>query len=199
MTTAPAPNHFSDGPLLSGRSDLIVRAMRPDDVETLALLEEQVEESPWSAGNFLDSLNTGHLCLVVQSASASFEASLAAWAAASLVLDESELLIIGTAPSMQRQGIGRALLTQLEAELARRGASSLYLEVRESNIPARHLYELWSPDIYIPLFEQNGFVVVGRRRGYYRHLNGREDALLMRRELPEASKAPAALIDEEAL
>ena len=106
---------------------------------------------------------------------------------ASLVLDESELLIIGTAPSMQRQGIGRALLAELEAELARRGASSLYLEVRESNIPARRLYE------------QNGFVVVGRRRGYYRHLSGREDAVLMRRELPGASKAPAALIVEEAL
>lgn len=187
MTTAPAPNHFSGGRPLSGRSDLIVRAMRPDDVDTLALLEGRVEESPWSAGNFLDSLNTGHLCLVVQSASAPSEAGLAAWAAASLVLDESELLIIGTAPSMQRQGIGRALLTELEAELARRGASSLYLEVRESNIPARRLYE------------HNGFVVVGRRRGYYRHLNGREDALLMRRELPGASKAPAALIDEEAL
>ena len=52
---------------------------------------------------------------------------------------------------MQRQGIGRALLTELEAELARRGASSLYLEVRESNTPARRLYE------------HNGFVVVGRR------------------------------------
>ena len=185
MTTASAPGRFSDGRPLSGRSDLIVRAMRPDDVDTLALLEGQVEESPWSAGNFLDSLNTGHLCLVVQSACASSEAGLAAWA--SLVLDESELLIIGTAPSMQRQGIGRALLTELEAELARRGASSLYLEVRESNTPARRLYE------------HNGFVVVGRRRGYYRHLSGREDALLMRRELPGASKAPAALIDEEAL
>ena len=66
-------------------------------------------------------------------------------------------------------------------------ASSLYLEVRESNIPARRLYE------------QNGFVVVGRRRGYYRHLSGREDAVLMRRELPGASKTPAALIVEEAL
>ena len=99
MTTAPAPGRFSDGRPLSGRSDLIVRAMRPDDVDTLALLEGQVEESPWSAGNFLDSLNTGHLCLVVQSACASSEAGLAAWAAASLVLDESELLIIGTAPS----------------------------------------------------------------------------------------------------
>lgn len=188
MTTAPAPNHFSGGRPLSGRSDLIVRAMRPDDVETLALLEGRVEESPWSAGNFLDSLNTGHLCLVVQSASASAsEAGLATWAVASLVLDESELLIIGTAPSMQRQGIGRALLAELEAELARRGASSLYLEVRESNIPARRLYE------------QNGFVVVGRRRGYYRHLSGREDAVLMRRELPGASKTPAALIVEEAL
>ena len=52
VTTAPAPNHFSGGRPLSGRSDLIVRAMRPDDVETLALLEGRVEESPWSAGNF---------------------------------------------------------------------------------------------------------------------------------------------------
>ena len=53
VTTAPAPNHFSGGRPLSGRSDLIVRAMRPDDVETLASIEGRVEESPWSAGNFL--------------------------------------------------------------------------------------------------------------------------------------------------
>ena len=49
------------------------------------------------------------------------------------------------------------------------GVRSLYLEVRESNVAARALYD------------SEGFAAVGRRRGYYR--NPLEDALLLRREI----------------
>ena len=166
MTAAPAEG-------FAGIEGLRERAMTPADAEVLAHLEAQVEETPWSAGNFLDSLKAEHLAMVVEDLSG----GIAAWAVASFVLDEGELLIIGTAPAYQRRGIGRALLTALEAALRAKGVASLFLEVRAGNAPA------------IGLYEKQGFEVVGRRKGYYRHQNGREDAVLMRRGLNLAAGA----------
>jgi ribosomal-protein-alanine N-acetyltransferase len=47
------------------------------------------------------------------------------------------------------------------------GAENAFLEVRESNQPARKLYE------------KLGFVEVGRRKAYYPDHQGREDALVL--------------------
>jgi ribosomal-protein-alanine N-acetyltransferase len=49
------------------------------------------------------------------------------------------------------------------------GARALYLEVRESNVAARALYQ------------SRRFDIVGRRRGYYQR--PAEDALVLRRSL----------------
>jgi ribosomal-protein-alanine N-acetyltransferase len=59
----------------------------------------------------------------------------------------------------------RALLDQAERAVA----SKIFLEVRESNLPARRLYE------------KHGFHETGRRRGYYQ--NPAEDAILYVRDL----------------
>jgi ribosomal-protein-alanine N-acetyltransferase len=55
------------------------------------------------------------------------------------------------------------------------GTTAIYLEVRPSNPGAIHLYQ------------RTGFRLVGRRRDYYPTFDGREDALVMRRELPRDS------------
>ena len=74
----------------------------------------------------------------------------------------------GVSPAYRRQGIGEALVLRLVAELKSRGAYCLTLEVRDSNAPARALYE------------GLGFQEIGRRKNYYR--NPREDALILRKE-----------------
>jgi len=61
------------------------------------------------------------------------------------------------------------LLERAIAELREAAVRTIYLEVRESNLAARTLYEA------------NGFESVGRRRGYYR--SPVEDALVLRREI----------------
>lgn len=163
MTAAAAPETH---PETLGFPGGLLRAMRAEDADALARLEALVEETPWTRGNFLDSLASGHTVLVFE-----LGGRIAAWAAASLVLDEAELLIIGTDPEFRRRGIARALMRALERRLAAAGAASLFLEVRESNAPARALYL------------SEGFAEIGRRRNYYRRGEGREDAVLMRRAL----------------
>jgi ribosomal-protein-alanine N-acetyltransferase len=61
------------------------------------------------------------------------------------------------------------------ALLARaRGCHQIWLEVRESNVRARKLYERY------------GFAQSGLRRNYYPADGGREDAILMTLRLTEA-------------
>lgn len=81
---------------------------------------------------------------------------------------EAELLRLAVDASRRRGGLGRDLLRHSQAELARMGVVALHLEVRVSNAPARALYEA------------EGWVAQGRRKGYYR--DG-EDAALYGREL----------------
>ena len=83
---------------------------------------------------------------------------------------EWELENIVVAPSARRQGVGRQLLDALLAVAREKNSESVFLEVRESNAPARKLYE------------NAGFQPTGRRKSYY--LDPPEDAILYRRKLP---------------
>lgn len=81
------------------------------------------------------------------------------------VLDETEITNVAVQPAFQRQGYARLMLQQTFAQLMTN--TKLFLEVRRSNEPARHLYE------------QCGFEQISTRRNYYQH--PREDALIMRK------------------
>jgi ribosomal-protein-alanine N-acetyltransferase len=75
------------------------------------------------------------------------------------LLDEEELLLLAVTPAMRGRGIGRRLLERFVTEAQRRGATRLFLEMREGN-GAEMLYR------------SAGFVNVGRRRHYYRRGHG---------------------------
>ena len=79
---------------------------------------------------------------------------------------EWELENIVVVQGSRRNGVGRRLLEALLAEARQTNGSSVFLEVRESNVPARALYE------------KSGFTQAGRRRAYYQ--NPWEDAILYR-------------------
>jgi ribosomal-protein-alanine N-acetyltransferase len=80
--------------------------------------------------------------------------------------DEGEILNLAVAPDGRRHGLGRALVEQVLEALTARGIRQVYLEVRESNAPARALYAA------------HGFREVGRRKQYYRRPV--EDAIVLR-------------------
>jgi ribosomal-protein-alanine N-acetyltransferase len=84
----------------------------------------------------------------------------------SVAVDEAHILNISVDPDLQGQGLGGQLLRHCIEDVRRQGASQLFLEVRESNEAAIHLYT------------SHGLNEVGRRRGYYPTASGREDALV---------------------
>jgi len=94
---------------------------------------------------------------------------LLGWAGVLVLPDHAQVMTIGVVPEAQRQGIGQQLLDALLDEARRRGASTVFLEVRTSNDAAQRLYR------------RNGFTDLRVRRGYYDA--GRADALEMQRVL----------------
>lgn len=89
------------------------------------------------------------------------------------MLDEAEILNLGVAEAVRRHGIARALVRTLLAQFSAQGVRTVFLEVRESNHPARGLYEAF------------GFREVGRRARYYQRPV--EDAVVLRVEMVQVA------------
>jgi [ribosomal protein S18]-alanine N-acetyltransferase len=88
------------------------------------------------------------------------------------VVSEWELENIVVAPEVRGRGIGTRLMKELLARATQTGSHSVFLEVRESNAPARALYQ------------KLGFLQTGRRKSYYN--NPVEDAILYCKNLGSA-------------
>lgn len=79
--------------------------------------------------------------------------------------DEEELLLLAVSPQFRRLGIGQNLIDRFIQEARQRGATRLFLEMRQGN-PAEFLYL------------RNHFEPVGTRPNYYRTPHGdRWDAI----------------------
>lgn len=85
---------------------------------------------------------------------------------------EAEVATLCVRPAARRAGLARRLLRRFHDEVAAAGAEEAFLEVAETNLPARALYRA------------EGWEEVGRRRAYYRlPAGGASDALVLRRAL----------------
>jgi ribosomal-protein-alanine N-acetyltransferase len=85
-----------------------------------------------------------------------------------LVASEVHIVNIAVRQSYRRRGIGELLLISLLSLASEKGADTITLEVRKSNIVAQKLYERY------------GFKIKGIRHGYYQ--DDREDAVIMTAE-----------------
>ncbi len=140
------------------------RVMQESDLNAVVQIEPTIYSHPWTRGNFNDSLKSRHEAWVLTQ-----QGEIIGYALAVVILDEAELLNISVALPYQKQGLGRMVLMQMIDRAKSLGATTMFLEVRASNVAA------------IALYEHSGFVEVNARRGYYPVENGREDAVIMRR------------------
>ena len=139
-------------------------------LSSLAALEKAVFPFPWSEEAL--ALLTGDTAFGFAAVEGD---RVLSYGGVTTVLDEGQVTNIATLPEFRRVGLASRVLDAIIAEAKKRRLSVLFLEVRQSNLAARQLYEKF------------GFSVVGCRKGFYHH--PREDALLMRKEF---GKAPLA-------
>ncbi len=87
-----------------------------------------------------------------------------------ILAGEGEVLTLATDPAHRRRGIARGLLARFEDQARQGGADAIFLEVAEDNAPAAALYAA------------AGYLVAGRRPGYYPRNSGRAVAALVLRK-----------------
>ena len=138
--------------------------MNKDHVSQIAQLEVQCFSDPWSEKSIASELeNPLSLWLVAEE-----NGQVWGYVGSQTVLGESDMMNVAVDPRFRRQGIARALIETLIAELSKMGSRCLRLEVRVSNENARALYA------------RMGFQQLGLRKNYYH--NPKEDALILGKE-----------------
>ena len=103
--------------------------------------------SAWDAPAFAAQLAAPGVFSLIQPEGALIVARVAA--------DEAEILTLAVIPSSRRRGFGAALVREAARRAAALGATSLFLEVAETNVAA------------LALYAGAGFRPVGRRPRYY--------------------------------
>lgn len=152
--------------ILVRNQELVFEPMQPDDLDDIDALERTLYDFPWTRGNFADSLKAGHGAVVAR-----VQGQVLAYAVVMQAVDEAHLLNLSVAQPFQGRGVGRTLLEHLCDGARRSGAVRMFLEVRPSNVAG------------LALYRAAYFQAIGRRRGYYPARVGREDAIVMTRDL----------------
>jgi len=124
----------------------------------LTLAPQSPAASPGTSGQYNKLVDSG-VVLVAEEAG-----KPCGFVGAKAVAGEWEIENVAVAAGFLRRGIADELLRNLIQRAKHEAASAILLEVRESNRPARCLYE------------KHGFRQAGRRRSYYR--DPVEDAIL---------------------
>jgi ribosomal-protein-alanine N-acetyltransferase len=146
---------------------VLIRAARDSDLDDVAAIERSVFKDPWTRRSFVDLVGARNVLFLVAEAG---KRSVVGYAVVLIAGLESELANLAVSRLMQKQGLGRRLLTEAVEQARGRGAREMFLEVRESNASA------------VGLYAGAGFEAVGRRARYY--ARPIEDAIVMRAVLP---------------
>ena len=151
-----------------------LRAMRESDLPHVLAVENSAYEFPWTLGIFRDCLRVGYHCCVFETAAG----RIIGHSVKSFAAGECHILNVCIRPDWQRQGLGAEMVEHLCQIAHRKGARMALLEVRASNAVAYRVYT------------RLGFDEVGTRHNYYPAQHGRENAIILAREL-QASGASA--------
>lgn len=139
------------------------RPMTAADVDAVMLIELAAYPYPWTRINFMDCLDSGYSCWVIE-----VDGAMVGYSILMAGAGEGHVLNCCISPDWQGRGLGRQAMQRLIAGAPAYGVESLFLEVRPSNGKGINLYE------------SLGFETIGLRRNYYPAGASREDALVMR-------------------
>lgn len=132
------------------------------DVDELATITKDFKDG-WNAQMLLDGIESGNLLGTIYE----LEGKIVGFITYSINVDFAEIDDIFVVKEYRQKSIASNLLQDLIDKL-RGKTQKIFLEVRESNLPA------------IKLYQKFGFVKVGDRKNYY---NDGENALVLVREI----------------
>lgn len=136
--------------------------MAVEHLADVAELERLCFSEPWSENSLKILTEEGGVGFAILC-----DGRAVAYGGMTHVLDEGQITNIATHPDFRRRGFARALVTALSEYAAQNGISSVFLEVRASNLSAISLYTLC------------GFERIGVRKNFYRRPV--EDAVMMKK------------------
>lgn len=136
-------------------------------ISAIAMLEKRCFSDPWSENVIASALGSGnYIFSYIYAAEDDLETreklraegnvpGMIGYACGLISFDQCEVQRVCVLKEFRKRGFGERLMTELLTAFNAVGASSVFLEVRAGNVPARMLYE------------KLGFREIGTRKAYY--------------------------------
>ena len=145
-------------------NNVIIREMCADDITFVAENEKKNFSTPWREADLTKALDHPTELFYV----ATLNAKRVGYIGLMLSLDSADILNVCVVDEYRGRGVATKILSFVLDQLSDRGIDKVFLEVRQSNLPARALYEKF------------GFVYLNKRKNYYKEPI--EDAWVMVKE-----------------
>jgi len=151
---------------------MLIRKMTLEDLEMVALIEQECFSQPWSEKSFKDSIERNDtiflVCVETPSVEEkkSSENSILGYIGMYVSFDEANITNVAVSKAARNRGCGKELVTNAKSFAKEANVANIFLEVRRSNIPA------------ISLYKKMGFEELGIRKNFYEHPV--EDAIIMK-------------------
>ncbi len=145
-----------------------IRPMTIEDCRQVAQIERICFSNAWSVSMFesLFLYPENHYFVAEQGQEIPL---IVGFAGILTAIDTADVMNIGVLPEYRKQGIGALLLQNLEEKAKFYNCTQMMLEVRESNMPAVHLYQ------------KHGYIQIAIRKNYYS--NPTENGIVMQKRL----------------
>lgn len=146
---------------------MLIRKMTLQDISAVVEIEKECFSLPWSENSFKDSLSREDTIFLVCEINENETGShIAGYMGLYLSFDEASVTNVAVSPCFRKKGYGEALVAAAKKAAKGDGAECIFLEVRQSNVPA------------ISLYKKLGFEELGIRKKFYEHPV--EDAIIMK-------------------
>ncbi|MDP4086563.1 MAG: ribosomal protein S18-alanine N-acetyltransferase [Bacillota bacterium] len=144
------------------RDTLTFRLMEEKDIDQILEIEHVSFATPWSRDAFYHELYSNQFAIYIL---LEIEEKVIGYCGVWVVADEAHVTNVAILPEYRGKKLGEALMNKLVEVVIEKGAKTMTLEVRVSNVIAQSLYRKF------------GFQNGGIRKRYYS--DNQEDALVM--------------------
>jgi ribosomal-protein-alanine N-acetyltransferase len=146
---------------ISTNAVVAIRPMLTSDIEAVSKIEKQSFMTYWNTQAYVTELANANAYYLV----ATLNDRVVGYGGLWVIMDEAHITTIAVEAGLRGQKIGERLLAEMLKGAQKRGATRSTLEVRETNEPAKHLYEKY------------GYVWVAIRKAYYSDNNENAEIL----------------------